>query len=77
VVHAERSAEWTAVNAEGKPAGWRGYLGIGDLSYGSSPAESTIDVVETLEELRERIPPQLFEMVASSAQQQPVELLDI
>jgi EXLDI family protein len=77
VVHVERSAEWTAVNAEGKPAGWRGYLGIGDLSYGSSPAESTIEVVDTLEELRERVPPQLYEMVASTAQHTPIEDLDI
>ena len=27
--------EWWAVDAEGKPAGWRGYLGIGDVRYGS------------------------------------------
>ena len=77
VVHVERGAEFTTVNAEGKPAGWRGYLGIGNISYGSTPAESTLDVVETLEELRERIPPQLFEMVASTAQHTSVEDLDV
>jgi EXLDI family protein len=77
VVHVERSAEWTAVNAEGKPAGWRGYLGIGDISYGSAPAESTLEVVDSFEELRERIPPQLFEMVASSTQHPSVEDLDV
>ena len=65
------------VDAEGKPAGWRGYLGIGNISYGSTPAESTLEVVETLDELRERIPPQLFDMVAGSAQQPAVEDLDI
>jgi EXLDI family protein len=65
------------VDDEGKPAGWRGYLGIGSVSYGSSPGESTLDVIETLEELRERIPPQLFDMVAGSAQRPPVEDLDI
>ena len=65
------------LNAEGKPAGWRGYLGIGDISYGSSPGESTLEVVATLEELRDRIPPQLFDMVAGSAKQPPVEDLDI
>ncbi len=65
------------VDAEGKPAGWRGYLGIGNISYGNSPGESTLDVVATLEELRERIPPQLYDMVAGSAQQPAVEDLDI
>lgn len=77
VVHVERSAEWTAVNADGKPAGWRGYLGIGDLSYGSSPGESTLDVVATLDELRERVPPQLFDMVAGTARPPSLEFLDV
>ena len=65
------------VDEEGKPAGWRGYLGIGNVSYGSTPAESTLEVVESLDELRARIPPQLYEMVAGSAQRPPVEDLDI
>jgi EXLDI family protein len=65
------------VDDEGKPAGWRGYLGLGNVSYGSTPAESTLEVIATLEELRPRIPPQLYEMVAGSAQQPPVEDLDI
>lgn len=77
VVHVERSADFTMVDAEGKPAGWRGYLGIGAVSYGSAPAESTLEVVESLDELRERIPPQLYDMVAGSAKQPPVEDLDI
>ncbi len=77
VLHIERSADYTMVNAQGKPAGWRGYLGIGDISYGNSPGESTLEVVGSLEELRERIPPQLFDIVAGSAQQPPVEDLDI
>ena len=34
VVHVERSADFTMVDQDGKPAGWRGYLGIGNLSYG-------------------------------------------
>jgi EXLDI family protein len=77
VVHTERSPDYSMVDAEGKPAGWRGYLGIGTVSYGSSPGESTLDVVESLDALRERIPPQLFDMVAGSAKQPPVEDLDI
>lgn len=77
VLHIARSPDWTMVNDEGKPAGWRGYLGIGNVSYGNTPAESTLEVVESLEELRERVPPQLYDMVAGSAQQPPVEDLDI
>jgi EXLDI family protein len=77
VVHVERSPDYSMVDAEGKPAGWRGYLGIGNISYGATPAESTLDVVESLEELRERIPPQLYDSVASSARQPAVEDLDI
>jgi EXLDI family protein len=77
VVHIERSPDFSMVNEEGKPAGWRGYLGIGNISYGSTPAESILEVVETLDELRGRIPPQLFESVANSARQPNVEDLDI
>ena len=77
VLHVERSPDWTMVNDEGKPAGWRGYLGVGNVSYGSSPGASTIEVVATLAELRERIPPQLYDMVAPAAEQPPVEDLDV
>ncbi len=56
VLHIERSADYSMVDAEGKPAGWRGYLGIGNISYGSSPGESTLEVIATLDELRERYP---------------------
>lgn len=78
VVHVERSAEWWAVDAEGKPAvGWRSWLGMGDLRYGSSPRESTLEVVDTLDALRDKVSPELFEMVARSARQPTVEQLEI
>ena len=77
VLHIERSPDYTMVDAEGRPAGWRGYLGIGNVSYGSSPGESTLDVVVSLDELRERIPPQLWDIIASSASKPAVEDLDI
>jgi EXLDI family protein len=77
VLHVERSPDWSMVDQEGKPAGWRGYLGIGNISYGSSPGESTLEVIGSLDELRERIPPQLYDIVAGFSQQPAVEDLDI
>lgn len=77
VLHTDRTAEFTAVDAEGKPAGWRGYLGLGNVSYGSKPAESTLEVFDSLDQLRDRIPAQLYDMVAGSADRPAVENLDI
>ena len=77
VLHVERSPEWWAVDREGKPAGWRGWVGMGNFRYGSAPRESTLDVIETLDELRDKVPPEVFEMVERSAKQPTVEELDI
>lgn len=77
VVHVERSEQFWAIDAEGKPAGWRGWIGVGDIRYGGSPKESTLEVVATLDELRDRVPAELFDMVARSARQPTVEDLDI
>jgi EXLDI family protein len=77
VLHIERSPDYTMVDEEGKPAGWRGYLGIGNISYGNVPGESTLEVFGSLAELRERIPQQLYDRIAGTANQPPVEDLDI
>jgi len=77
VLHIEREAQFTATDSQGKPAGWRGWVGLGDVKYGSSPKESTIEVVPTLEELEQKVPAELFAIVARSAQQPVVEELDI
>ncbi len=77
VLHTERSPEWWAVDADGKPAGWRGWIGIGNLKYGSAPREATLEVIDTLDDLREKVPPELFEMVERSSRQPMVEDLDI
>ena len=55
-------------------------MGVGDVRYGSVPKESTLEVVATLDELRDKVwlaAPDLFEMVARSARQPTVEELDI
>ena len=78
VIHVERSEAFTIVDGEGRPAGWRAQLGLDwNAGFGSAPAESTLDVVGSLDELRERIPPQLFDMVARSASLPAIEELDI
>ena len=77
VLHVERSPDFSVLNAEGKPAGWRGYLGIGEISYGNTPGESTLEVIESLDDLRDKIPPQLYDSVAGFAKQPAVEDLDI
>jgi EXLDI family protein len=52
-------------------------MGVGDVRYGSVPKESTLDVVDSVEDLRDKVPADLYEMVARSARQPTVEELDI
>jgi EXLDI family protein len=78
VVHMERNEDWWSVDAEGKPVvGWRSWMGIGDVRFGSSPKESTLEVVETLDELLLKVPSELFDMVSRAARLPTVEELDI
>jgi EXLDI family protein len=77
VLHTERSASFSALDAQGRPAGWRGHLGLGTYSYSSTPGGSTIDVVEHLDELRDRIPAAFFDTLQVDAERPPLEDLDI
>ena len=77
VVHVERSPEFVMVDGEGKPAGWKGYLGIGNVKYGESPKVATLEVVDTLAELRDKVPPELFVMVERASRLPTIEDLDI
>jgi EXLDI family protein len=70
-VHTKLTGVW---DMEG---GWRGALGIGPLTWHTAEDEATLEVAETLEELRELVPPQLFDMVKAVAKQPAVEDLDI
>ncbi|WP_100448972.1 EXLDI protein [Glycomyces xiaoerkulensis] len=74
VIHIERSADWSW-DVESK--GWKQHLGIGPQTWASTAEEGKLIVVDTLEELRERIPAEFYEMVADSAQEPPIEDLDI
>ena len=78
VLHIERSRRlhrWSTAKAS-RPAG-AAISGSATSATGARPAESTLEVVGSLEELRDRIPPQLYDMVAGPAQRPAVEDLDI
>jgi EXLDI family protein len=78
VLHIERQENFTVVDSEGKPvSGWRSWVGVGDVKYGSAPRESTIEVLSSLEQVREKVPAELFDILSRSAQQPVVEELDI
>jgi EXLDI family protein len=77
VLHVERSPDWSYRGADGKPAGWRSYLGLGAQSWSFTAGESTLEVVDSLEALRDKMPPELYEMVAGMGEQTALEDLDI
>lgn len=77
VLHIQRSPDWSYRGPDGKPAGWRSYLGLGAQSWSFSAGESTLEVVDTLEEVRDKMPPELYDMVAGMGDQSAFEDLDI
>ncbi len=77
VIHTQRMPDWASRDADGRPGGWRSWLGLGDFSWVGSTGDSTLEVVDTVDELREKLPPELFDMVAAAAMQPAVEDLDI
>ena len=77
-IHVERAGHFEMRDAQGNQlTGWRAFTGIGMAAGGGKPANATLDVVETLDELRERVPTALYDMVAASVDQPFVEDLDI
>jgi len=77
-VHVERSGYFEMRDAQGNPlTGWRAWTGIGGTAGGGGPGESTLEVVDTLDELRAKIPAELFDIVAASSDQTHVEEIDI
>ena len=77
VVHVHRSAEmlWSA-GADGAAQGWRKYFSS-DQQYGSTAPAATLDVVDSLDELRPMIPVELYDLVAANADNSVIEDLDI
>lgn len=77
VLHVKRSAEtlWTA-GADGSAQGWRKHFSS-DQQYGSTAPTATLDVVDSLDELRGLIPAELFDLVEATADQSVIEDLDI
>jgi EXLDI family protein len=79
VVHVERSPDWnwTGMDAGSRQERWRAWVGVGAQSWGYTKGESTLEVVDSLEALREKIPPELYDMIADAAEHPAVEDLDI
>ncbi|HEY0531995.1 MAG TPA: EXLDI protein [Actinoplanes sp.] len=79
-IHVERSPDyvWSGDNAKG--SGWRGvlqaYLGP-NQTWGSTQGDASLDVVETADELRARIPAELADLIAAVLDQPAIEELDI
>ncbi len=77
-LHIEHTEYFEMRDAEGNPlTGWRAWTGIGMASGGGKPAAATLDTFDTLDELRDRVPAELFEAVSASVRQPGVQDLDI
>jgi len=80
VVHVMRSQDWSdASGSTDYSSGWRSWVGnwSANQTWTSTPAEATLTIVDSLPELRDMIPPQLYDVVADSAEQPAVEDLGI
>jgi EXLDI family protein len=77
VLHVEHSPEYFhRAGPDGKATGWRKHLSA-DQQWGTTPASASLEVFDTVEELRPRVPTELFDLVAAAAAQPEVEDLDI
>ncbi|GAA2833887.1 EXLDI protein [Kribbella solani] len=80
VLHADRRNQFT-VNADDERylTGWRSWIGnwSSDQSWSMAQGEATLQVVETVDELRDLIPEDLYALVEEAANQPAVEDLDI
>lgn len=72
VVHLKRSDEYKSTTS-----GWRSMIGLDESNWGLVKGDATLTVFDTLEELREKVPTELFDIVKGLADQPAVEDLDI
>jgi EXLDI family protein len=80
VLHADRRNQFKqGADSEEYGTGWRAWIGkwSTDQSWSMAQGEATLHVVDTLEDLRDLIPEELFALVEEAADQPAVEDLDI
>jgi EXLDI family protein len=80
VVHVERSAEWTTgPDFEKWASGWRSWVGnwSSNQTWGFTQGEAALHIADSLDELRDMLPAELYDMVADAADQPTIEDLDI
>ncbi|MEV5960752.1 EXLDI protein [Kribbella sp. NPDC051952] len=80
VLHADRSNMFSVgADDEQYLSGWRSWIGnwSSDQSWSMAQGEASLDVVDTVEELRELIPEDLYELVEEASNHPAVEDLDI
>jgi EXLDI family protein len=80
VVHLERSAEWTPGPDPAKwSAGWRSWVGNWSATetWASAVGEATLSVTDSLAELRDLVPSELYDLIVAVAEHPTVEDLDI
>lgn len=80
VLFVDRSPEWTSGQGKNwleEVTNWRVMLGLEEHSYGFVQGESTLEVFETLEQIRERVPSEFYDLIAGVAESPAVEDLDI
>lgn len=79
-VHIERTPAWTTgPDAEKWSTGWRAWVGnwSSNQTWGFTPGDATLQVAGSLDELRDMVPHELYELVAAAAEHPEVEDLDI
>ena len=80
VLHADRRSQFTVSGDDERYlSGWRSWIGnwSSDQSWSMAQGEATLNIVDSVEELRELIPEDLYELVEEAANQPAVEDLDI
>ncbi|HET6985393.1 MAG TPA: EXLDI protein [Kribbella sp.] len=80
VLHADRRNLYNVgADDEQYLSGWRSWIGnwSSDQSWSMAQGDATLYVYDTVEELREQIPEDLYELVEEAASQPAVEDLDI